>query len=80
MLRVSCCTRDLLDARLRERLCGLSLDGMQNNQQNIQQQTPGCPAGAITTLITLLMKPDNRIAAVTMLGKTVELCMQSVSP
>ncbi|CAI5514425.1 unnamed protein product [Closterium sp. Naga37s-1] len=30
--------------------------------------------GAVTTILTLLRKPDNRCAAVTMLGKTVELC------
>ncbi|CAI7855653.1 unnamed protein product [Closterium sp. NIES-54] len=30
--------------------------------------------GAVTTILMLLRKPDNRCAAVTMLGKTVELC------
>ena len=33
----------------------------------------GC-AGAVQTIITLLKKPENRCAAVTMLGKTVEMC------
>ena len=32
-------------------------------------------AGAITTINTLLKKEDNRCAALTMLGKTVELCL-----
>jgi hypothetical protein len=32
-------------------------------------------SGAITTITTLLQKPDTRCAAVTMLGKTVELCL-----
>ena len=31
--------------------------------------------GAITTINTLLKKEDNRCAALTMLGKTVELCL-----
>ena len=31
-------------------------------------------AGAVQTIITLLKKPENRCAAVTMLGKTVEMC------
>jgi hypothetical protein len=35
-------------------------------------------AGAVTTIITLLRKPDTRCAAITMLGKTVELCVQQV--
>lgn len=35
--------------------------------------------GAITTIITLLRKPETRCAAVTMLGKTVELCLQQVA-
>ncbi|KAK9838376.1 hypothetical protein WJX81_008030 [Elliptochloris bilobata] len=30
--------------------------------------------GAVQTIITLLKKPENRCAAVTMLGKTVEMC------
>jgi len=30
--------------------------------------------GAVTTIITLLKKPDTRSAAITMLGKTVEIC------
>ncbi|CAI5472926.1 unnamed protein product [Closterium sp. Yama58-4] len=34
--------------------------------------------GAVTTILTLLRKPDNRCAAVTMLGKTVELCAPQV--
>jgi len=32
-------------------------------------------SGAITTITTLLQKPESRCAAVTMLGKTVELCL-----
>ncbi|XP_024401026.1 uncharacterized protein [Physcomitrium patens] len=35
--------------------------------------------GAITTIITLLRKPETRCAAVTMLGKTVELCLQQLT-
>lgn len=35
--------------------------------------------GAVTTIIALLRKPENRSAAVTMLGKTVELCLQQVT-
>lgn len=31
--------------------------------------------GAVTTIATLLRKPENRCAAITMLGKTVELCL-----
>jgi hypothetical protein len=31
--------------------------------------------GAVTTISTLLQKPENRSAAITMLGKTVELCL-----
>jgi hypothetical protein len=31
-------------------------------------------SGSITTIITLLNKPENICAAVTMLGKTCELC------
>lgn len=31
-------------------------------------------SGSITTIITLLNKAENRCAAVTMLGKTCELC------
>jgi hypothetical protein len=38
----------------------------------------GIGAGAITTIITLLKKLENRCAAITMLGKTVELCLQQV--
>lgn len=34
----------------------------------------GGSAGAVQTIITLLKKPENRCAAVTMLGKTVEMC------
>lgn len=33
-------------------------------------------AGATQTIVTLLKKPDNRCAAITMLGKTIELCDQ----
>ncbi|KAL2652534.1 hypothetical protein R1flu_020662 [Riccia fluitans] len=36
-------------------------------------------SGAITTIIALLRKPENRSAAVTMLGKTVELCLQQLT-
>jgi hypothetical protein len=36
-------------------------------------------AGAISTIITLLKKLETRCAAITMLGKTVELCLQQVS-
>ncbi|KAG6543105.1 hypothetical protein Mapa_015354 [Marchantia paleacea] len=36
-------------------------------------------SGAITTIIALLRKPENRCAAVTMLGKTVELCLQQLT-
>ncbi len=32
-------------------------------------------SGAITTITTLLKSPDTRCAAITMLGKTVELCL-----
>ena len=32
--------------------------------------------GATQTVVTLLKKPDNRCAAITMLGKTIELCDQ----
>jgi hypothetical protein len=32
-------------------------------------------SGAVTTIITLLPKPETRCAAITMLGKTVELCL-----
>ncbi|GAQ84869.1 hypothetical protein KFL_002090210 [Klebsormidium nitens] len=35
--------------------------------------------GAVTTIITLLKKPENRCAAITMLGKTVELCLQQLT-
>lgn len=35
--------------------------------------------GAVTTIMTLLRKPENRCAAVTMLGKTVELCLQQLT-
>ncbi|CAM6126900.1 unnamed protein product [Calypogeia fissa] len=35
--------------------------------------------GAVTTIIALLRKPENRCAAVTMLGKTVELCLQQLT-
>lgn len=38
-----------------------------------QRLAGGC-AGAVQTIITLLKKPENRCAAVTMLGKTVEMC------
>ena len=31
-------------------------------------------SGATQTIMTLLKKPDNRCAAITMLGKTIELC------
>jgi len=31
--------------------------------------------GAITTITVLLRKPETRAAAITMLGKTVELCI-----
>ncbi len=37
-------------------------------------------AGAVQTIITLLRKPDNRCAAVTMLGKTVEMCYMQARP
>jgi hypothetical protein len=30
--------------------------------------------GAVTTIVTLLQKPETRCAAITMLGKTVEMC------
>ncbi|KAH8970628.1 hypothetical protein BDL97_02G097800 [Sphagnum fallax] len=36
-------------------------------------------SGAVTTIITLLRKPDTRCAAITMLGKTVELCVQQLN-
>ncbi|KAK9814761.1 hypothetical protein WJX72_011057 [[Myrmecia] bisecta] len=35
--------------------------------------------GAVQTIATLLQKPENRCAAVTMLGKTVELCFQQLT-
>jgi hypothetical protein len=35
-------------------------------------------AGATQTIVTLLKKPDNRCAAITMLGKTIELCSDQV--
>ena len=35
--------------------------------------------GAVTTIITLLQKHETRCAAVTMLGKTVELCLSLLS-
>eukprot|EP00245_Coleochaete_scutata_P012341 TRINITY_DN4766_c0_g1_i3.p1 TRINITY_DN4766_c0_g1~~TRINITY_DN4766_c0_g1_i3.p1 ORF type:complete len:567 (+),score=75.98 TRINITY_DN4766_c0_g1_i3:122-1822(+) len=35
--------------------------------------------GAISTIITLLKKPENRSAAITMLGKTVELCLPQLT-
>jgi hypothetical protein len=35
--------------------------------------------GAVTSIITLLRKPETRCAAVTMLGKTVELCLQQLT-
>lgn len=35
--------------------------------------------GAVTTIITLLRKQENRCAAITMLGKTVELCLQQLT-
>ncbi|KAJ7519822.1 hypothetical protein O6H91_20G057200 [Diphasiastrum complanatum] len=35
--------------------------------------------GAVSTIITLLRKPENRSAAITMLGKTVELCLQQLN-
>ena len=34
--------------------------------------------GATQTIMTLLQKPDNRCAAITMLGKTIELCSDAV--
>ena len=34
--------------------------------------------GAAQTIMTLLKKPDNRCAAITMLGKTIELCHEQV--
>ena len=34
--------------------------------------------GAIQTISALLKKPDNRCAAITMMGKTVELCYDQV--
>ena len=34
--------------------------------------------GAAQTIMTLLKKPDNRCAAITMLGKTIELCHDQV--
>eukprot|EP00850_Spirogloea_muscicola_P000421 SM000002S05501 [mRNA] locus=s2:100972:102072:- [translate_table: standard] len=36
-------------------------------------------AGAVTTILALLRKPENRCAAITMLGKTVELCLQQLT-
>ena len=39
-----------------------------------QKDPTGGRAGAVQTIITLLKKPENRCAAVTMLGKTVEMC------
>ena len=35
--------------------------------------------GAVTTITTLLQQPDTRCAAVTMLGKTVELCLTQLA-
>ena len=34
--------------------------------------------GAVKTIVALLRKPENRLAAVTMLGKTSELCYDQV--
>ena len=34
--------------------------------------------GATQTITALLKKPDNRCAAITMLGKTIELCHEQV--
>ena len=34
--------------------------------------------GAVSTIATLLKKPETRSAAVTMLGKSVELCTQQM--
>ena len=34
--------------------------------------------GAVKTIVALLRKPDNRLAAITMLGKTSELCYDQV--
>ena len=37
-------------------------------------------AGAIQTIMQLLRKPETCSAAITMLGKTVELCAEQVPP
>ena len=36
-------------------------------------------SGAVTTITTLLQSPDTRCAAITMLGKTVELCLAQLA-